>query len=236
MHARRHLLEPRGTGLVAPAPAPGEPARPLRREQALGLLGDPRRGPRRVSACTPTSTTSAWPTCTGPTSRPAATGGHAIVAPAEGIDLPERPEPHHCASIGTASIWRSSTTPPAPGSRRRWTEPDGRAAHLDVVVALPPSHESLNVVIPWRRRAVQLHVEAPGPSRGGRAGGRRPAMGGRRVPTASTRGACSTSAGDGGRRRSPGTGAAGPVVAATTSSASSSAPSGRRAPASPRTA
>lgn len=30
-----------------------------------------------------------------------------------------------------------------------WTEPDGRSGHLDVAVALPPGHESLNVVIPW---------------------------------------------------------------------------------------
>ena len=32
---------------------------------------------------------------------------------------------------------------------RAWTERDGRAGQLDVTVALPPGHESLNVVIPW---------------------------------------------------------------------------------------
>ncbi len=31
----------------------------------------------------------------------------------------------------------------------RWTEPDGRPGSADVDVALPPGHESLNVVIPW---------------------------------------------------------------------------------------
>ncbi|MDP1792785.1 MAG: DUF2804 family protein, partial [Acidimicrobiales bacterium] len=30
-----------------------------------------------------------------------------------------------------------------------WTERDGRPGELDVVVDLPPGHESLNVVIPW---------------------------------------------------------------------------------------
>jgi hypothetical protein len=30
-----------------------------------------------------------------------------------------------------------------------WTEADGRPGHLDVFVALPEGHESLNVVIPW---------------------------------------------------------------------------------------
>ncbi len=30
-----------------------------------------------------------------------------------------------------------------------WTEQGGEPAHLDVEVALPPGHESLNVVIPW---------------------------------------------------------------------------------------
>src|SRR5690606_3157106 len=31
----------------------------------------------------------------------------------------------------------------------RWTERDGQVGELDVTVALPPGHESLNVVIPW---------------------------------------------------------------------------------------
>ncbi len=30
-----------------------------------------------------------------------------------------------------------------------WTEADGRAGTFDITVALPPDHESLNVVIPW---------------------------------------------------------------------------------------
>jgi hypothetical protein len=115
-----------------------------------------------------------------------------------------------------------------------WTEADGRPGHLDVFVALPEGHESLNVVIPWDDEIFNYtskHQARPatgelvvGDVR--HAIGARPAM----------RGACSMSAGADGRPRSPGTGVAGRAAAATMSSACSSGPSGPPDPATPRTA
>jgi len=78
------------------------------------------------------------------------TGGHAIVAPPDGgIRLPEHP--------GTSPLrvdrdgLELQLVDDADGTRlaATWTEPDGRAGALDVLVALPAGHESLNVVIPW---------------------------------------------------------------------------------------
>jgi hypothetical protein len=78
------------------------------------------------------------------------TGGKAIVAPAgAGIELPERP--------GTAPLRVDrdgldlQIVDDEAGTRlvASWNEPDGRPGHLDVLVALPAGHESLNVVIPW---------------------------------------------------------------------------------------
>lgn len=84
-------------------------------------------------------------------------GGRSRVVPgAAGIRLPDRP--------GTAPL-RSSTraqtidvTDDEHGTRLRasWTEHDGTPAHLDVHVALPPGHESLNVVIAWSDRRFQF--------------------------------------------------------------------------------
>ena len=77
-------------------------------------------------------------------------GGRAIVvAPGDGIELPELP--------GTAPLLVDRDgldlriTDDAAGTRlaATWTERDGRAGRLDVMVALPVDHESLNVVIPW---------------------------------------------------------------------------------------
>ena len=78
------------------------------------------------------------------------TGGHGIaVRGAEGIDLPERPgtEPLRVDRDGLAL----AITDDAEGTQlhARWVEADGRPAALDVVVARPEGHESLNVVIPW---------------------------------------------------------------------------------------
>ena len=78
------------------------------------------------------------------------TGGHAIVtSESEDIELPELP--------GTSPLrvnrdgLELEIVDDARGTRLvgAWTEPDGRAGRLDVLVALPPGHESLNVVIPW---------------------------------------------------------------------------------------
>lgn len=85
-----------------------------------------------------------------------ATGGQPGTVPlARGIALPERP--------GTAPLrYRSKRiwvdhTDDEHGTRLhvRWTERDGRDAELDVLVALPPGHESLNVVIPWSETRFQ---------------------------------------------------------------------------------
>jgi hypothetical protein len=77
-------------------------------------------------------------------------GGRAIVVADPGvIALPELP--------GTAPLCVDRDglglvlTDDDAGTRlvARWTEDDGRSGRLDVLVALPPGHESLNVVIPW---------------------------------------------------------------------------------------
>jgi len=79
-----------------------------------------------------------------------ATGGSLIVTlDGDDIVLPDRP--------GTAPlrIERDGLTLAVvdddAGTRltASWTEDDGRRGHLDVHVALPAGHESLNVVIPW---------------------------------------------------------------------------------------
>ena len=77
-------------------------------------------------------------------------GGHAIVAAGDaGIALPERPgtAPLRVDRDGLVLDIVDDVT----GTRLAgtWTEPDGRTGRLDVQVALPPGHESLNVVIPW---------------------------------------------------------------------------------------
>lgn len=77
-------------------------------------------------------------------------GGHGVlVRRAEGIDLPDRP--------GTAPLrvdrdgldLEIADHEHGTRLRARWTERDGRPGELDVQVANPPGHESLNVVIPW---------------------------------------------------------------------------------------
>lgn len=76
-------------------------------------------------------------------------GGAAILAPADALDLPEHP--------GTAPLvvdrdgLALQITDDAAGTHllASWAEADGRPGRLDVVVAAPPGHESLNVVIPW---------------------------------------------------------------------------------------
>jgi hypothetical protein len=79
-----------------------------------------------------------------------ASGGNAVVTVgSDDFDLPERP--------GTAPLrldrdgFALDLVDGATGTHLRgaWTEPDGRPGRLDAFVALPPGHESLNVVIPW---------------------------------------------------------------------------------------
>ena len=77
-------------------------------------------------------------------------GGQGIVlGPGEGITLPESP--------GTTPLFIEHDsfelliTDDERGTHlvSSWKEPDGRPGHLDVMVAMPEGHESLNVVIPW---------------------------------------------------------------------------------------
>jgi hypothetical protein len=77
------------------------------------------------------------------------TGGANTLVSADAVALPER--------CGTAPITLANDgfdlafTEEGRGTRLvlSWCEPDGRPGTLDVVIALPPGHESLNVVIPW---------------------------------------------------------------------------------------
>jgi len=80
----------------------------------------------------------------------AATGGHSIVTVgSDDFELPERPGtmPLRVDRDGLClSMVDDETGTHISGA---WVEPDGRPGRLDVVVAQPAGHESLNVVIPW---------------------------------------------------------------------------------------
>lgn len=81
--------------------------------------------------------------------RDGVTGGAGMIARGGQVQLPERPgtAPLHA----TKDTFALDITDDAAGTHlvATWVEPDGRAGHLDVTVALPPDHESVNVVIPW---------------------------------------------------------------------------------------
>ena len=77
-------------------------------------------------------------------------GGGVVTVGNDDFDLPEVPgtAPLHVDRDGFAL----DITDDPDGTTHlvaTWTEPDGRPGSLDVAVALPPGHESLNVVIPW---------------------------------------------------------------------------------------
>ncbi len=76
-------------------------------------------------------------------------GGTAIVTDPDAIELPELPgsTPLMVDRDGLDLAIVDDGT----GTRltAAWTEVDGRPGRLDVVVALPPGPESLNVVVPW---------------------------------------------------------------------------------------
>jgi hypothetical protein len=77
-------------------------------------------------------------------------GGNGIVAAGnDGFDLPDRPStaPLRVSRDGfSLEIVDDDAGTRLHGS---WIESDGQAGRLDVLVALPAGHESLNVVIPW---------------------------------------------------------------------------------------
>ncbi len=78
------------------------------------------------------------------------TGGHDLARPfALGLDLPDRPGTSPL--VVDAAGMRMRLVDSAEGTHlyARWTEDDGSAGELDVMVALPEGHESLSVVIPW---------------------------------------------------------------------------------------
>src|SRR3954468_14737344 len=77
-------------------------------------------------------------------------GGHAIVTAADGsIRLPDVPASVPLVVDRDGLALEIADDDAGTHLRARWTETDGRAGELDVAVALPPDHESLNVVIPW---------------------------------------------------------------------------------------
>jgi hypothetical protein len=84
-------------------------------------------------------------------------GGHDVARPlGRGIDLPEvsgtTPLRHQDGKATLAAVTDDEGT----RLTGAWTEADGRAASLDVLVTQPPGHESLNVVIPWSDRRFQF--------------------------------------------------------------------------------
>lgn len=77
-------------------------------------------------------------------------GGLGIITDPGVVTLPERPAsaPLRVDRDGLSL----EITDDADGTthlRATWTESDGRPGRFDLAVAMPPGHESLNVVIPW---------------------------------------------------------------------------------------
>jgi hypothetical protein len=100
------------------------------------------------------------PGATGRSEVPSAvrTGGANVLAPlARGVSLPERPGTvplrftNRRLSVEIAD--RADGTVDLQAS---WVERDGSPGRLEVAVAQPPGHESLNVVIPWSGRRFQF--------------------------------------------------------------------------------
>ncbi len=88
---------------------------------------------------------------------PHAIGGHAATLPlARGIHLPEVSGLVPLRHEGGGAVLAATTDDAGTRLTGSWTEADGRPAHLDVTIALPADHESLNVVIPWSERRFQF--------------------------------------------------------------------------------
>ncbi|WP_370324505.1 DUF2804 domain-containing protein [Euzebya sp.] len=86
-----------------------------------------------------------------------ATGGAELLRPlAVGIDLPEMAGtvPVRVRGRGLDLALRDDASG-ATHLAASWRDRDGRPGTLDVVVDLPPGHQSLNVVIPWTDRRFQ---------------------------------------------------------------------------------
>jgi hypothetical protein len=78
-----------------------------------------------------------------------ATGGAGVITDAAAVELPERPGTAPLAVEQDSFRLTIEDCDDATKVKARWTESDGRPGTLDVLVSLPPGHESLNVVIPW---------------------------------------------------------------------------------------
>lgn len=87
-----------------------------------------------------------------------ATGGRDVIVPfARGLDLPDVPATRPLRYSGKSLTLELVDDPD--GTTRiaaRWRERDGREGSLAAAIALPPGHESLNVVIPWTDRRFQF--------------------------------------------------------------------------------
>jgi len=89
---------------------------------------------------------------------PVRTGGRSALVPlARGVSLPEAPGTAPLR-FGGARLEVAITDDPDGTTHLRaaWTERDGAAGRLEVAVAQPAGHESLNVVIPWDDRRFQF--------------------------------------------------------------------------------
>ncbi len=76
-------------------------------------------------------------------------GGRAIVVASNAVELPELPGTAPLVVNHDGLDLRITDDGFGTHLTAAWIEHDGRVGQLDVEVALPPEHESLNVVIPW---------------------------------------------------------------------------------------
>lgn len=83
-------------------------------------------------------------------------GRQAAVPLARGVDLPDVPGSTPLRYHGRHLAVDVVDEPDGTRLRSTWTEPDHRIGRLDVRVAAPPGHESLNVLIPWSARLFQF--------------------------------------------------------------------------------
>jgi hypothetical protein len=85
------------------------------------------------------------------------TGGRGVTVPfPRGLDLPDRPGTAPLRSVGKQLAVEMVDDDAGTEIRATWTERDGTPGRLDVRVALPDGHESLNVVIPWSETTYQF--------------------------------------------------------------------------------
>jgi hypothetical protein len=84
------------------------------------------------------------------------TGGRNVSLPfAPGIRLPDVPGTAPLRAVARHQVLDLTDDERGTRLSAAWTERDGTRGSLDVVVELPPGHESLNVVIPWSDRTFQ---------------------------------------------------------------------------------